>query len=180
MIYSPAEDSFLIEKEVRKYSKNKKILDIGAGSGILSKAAKNSGAKSVLASELDKEAIKHLEKEGIQTIPSYLFKNIKGKFDMIIFNPPYLPLDNKEDFESRKATTGGKKGDEIILEFLKQSKKHLMHAGLILIVISSLTPKKRIYALLKELKLKKEIVSSERYFMEEIQVWKITLDIVKI
>ena len=28
-----------------------------------------------------------------------LFSKIKGKFDLIIFNPPYLPLDELEDLD---------------------------------------------------------------------------------
>ena len=32
MIYTPREDSFLLEREVRKYAKGKVFLDLGAGS----------------------------------------------------------------------------------------------------------------------------------------------------
>ena len=34
MIYQPSEDSYLLEKEVKKYSPKKSVLDIGSGSGI--------------------------------------------------------------------------------------------------------------------------------------------------
>jgi len=39
MIYEPAEDSFLLAEQIKFFAKNKKILDMGTGSGILAKKA---------------------------------------------------------------------------------------------------------------------------------------------
>ena len=173
MIYQPQEDSYLLEKYVKKLSKGKKVLDLGAGSGIQSIAALSSGAKKVLTVEVDKESISHCKNLGINCVKSDLFSNIKGKFDLIVFNPPYLPEDNREDLESKRATTGGKKGDEVILKFLKQAKKHLEDKGKILIIVSSLTPKDNIIKLLEKLKMKEEVLESESFFMEKLEVWEI-------
>ena len=65
MIYHPAEDSYLLEKKVKKYAKGKNVLDIGSGSGIQAIAALESGASGVLAVDLDREAVKELGKKGI-------------------------------------------------------------------------------------------------------------------
>jgi release factor glutamine methyltransferase len=173
MIYEPAEDSLLLEKEVRKLAKRKTFLDIGSGSGIQAKAAMESGATSVLAADIDPETVKNLKSKGIPSVRSDLFSNIKGKFDLIAFNPPYLPEDMREPKSSRRATTGGKKGDEIILKFLKSAKSHLNKNGVILIVVSSLTHKSRILALFKKQALKKEVLSKKKLFMETLEVWKI-------
>ena len=173
MIYTPREDSFLLEREVKKLAKNKAFLDIGAGSGIQAKAALSVRAKSVLAADINQEAITLLKKQGIHAIKSNLFSKIKGKFDMIAFNPPYLPEDKKEDRKSKLTTTGGKRGDEIILRFLKEVKKHLADNGIILLVISSLTPRKQILALLKKQSLKRRALSSKKFFFESLEVWKI-------
>lgn len=173
MIYEPKEDSYLLEKEVRKYSKGKKVLDMGSGSGIQALAAINSGAAEVLAADIDKESIKYLKNYRINSIQSNLFSNIKEKFDLIVFNPPYLPFDSREDEESKIITTGGRKGDEIIIKFLKKAKQHLTKSGIILIVLSSLTPRKRILKSLKDLSFKKEILSTINLFMESLEVWKI-------
>ncbi len=174
MIYSPAEDSYLLEEQVKKYAKNKSVLDIGSGSGILAETAIKVQAKSVLASDTTPESIKLLKSKKIPAIKSDLFKKIKGKYDLIIFNPPYLPQDKREDKASQLATTGGKYGDEILIKFLKQAKYHLNKNGIILIVLSSLTPKNRILALLNSLKLKKQIIANKKFFMETLEVWKIT------
>jgi len=173
MIYKPREDSFLLVKELKKYAKGKSVLDIGCGSGIQGKAALASGASSVLFADINQEAVRELKKEGLNAIESDLFLNIKQKFDIIAFNPPYLPEEKKEDKESSLTTSGGKKGDEITLKFLKQAKSHLNKAGIILLVLSSLTPKAKIIDLIKKQKMKQEILVKESFFMESLEVWKI-------
>jgi release factor glutamine methyltransferase len=177
MIYEPSEDSYLLEKEVKKYSKNKLVLDIGTGSGIQALASLNSGAKEVTASDIDNESILHLKKavkdHKIKIIKSDLFNNIEGKYDLIVFNPPYLPEDKNEDKESAKATTGGKRGDEIIIKFLNQVPNHLNKEGIILLLLSSLTPRDKILSLLSKNRMKHERIAKENLFMESLEVWKI-------
>ena len=174
MLYEPREDSFLLKGILKKYSNGRKVLDMGAGSGILAREALNSKAKSVLAADINLEAVEKIKKLGIPTVQSDLFENIKGKFDLIIFNPPYLPLDIKEDKESSQATTGGKKGDEIILKFLKQAPSHLEKGGKILLLLSSLTPQDRILKLLRKQNQKYKIVAQQKLFMESLFVWEIS------
>lgn len=136
MIYEPAEDSYLLQEQVKKFvKKGMKVLDMGTGSGIQALTAKKLGAE-VIASDINPEC---LEKLNVKTIKSNLFENIKEKFDLIMFNPPYLPEDEREPENSKLSTTGGKKGSEILNKFLKQAKNHLKEKGKILIVISSLT-----------------------------------------
>jgi release factor glutamine methyltransferase len=174
MIYSPSEDSFLLEKEVRKKAKNKKVLDVGTGSGIQALAALESEAKEVLATDIDDESIRHCKRHGINVIKSRLFEKVKGKFDLIIFNPPYLPEDEDEDSESARATSGGKKGDEIITDFLEEAKEHLSKKGEILLVVSSLTPKEKVHQILKQKKFQKTVLATEKHFMETLEVWQLS------
>ena len=138
MIYELREDSYHLEEQVKKYSKEKSFLDKGVANGIQSLSALKAGAKSVLAVDIQLDVINFLKNKGIPAIQSDIFSNIKEnqKFDLIAFNPPYLPKDKKEDRESSIITSGGKKGDEIILRFLEQAPKHLTKNGKILIVIS--------------------------------------------
>ena len=92
---------------------------------------------------------------------------------MIAFNPPYLPEDKREDIESAQTTTGGKQGDELIVKFLKEVKNHLNKDGIILLVVSSLTPKERILKVLEENSFKHRVISSQNFFFETLEVWKI-------
>lgn len=173
MIYEPAEDSFLLANEIKNYAKGKKVLDMGSGSGIQAEYALKAGASSVLASDINKESIEHIRKKGIKSKQSNLFSNISGKFDLILFNPPYLPEDSREDKESRKVTTGGKNGDEIICKFLNEAYKHLSKKGEMLLVVSSLTPFNRINRILKKNYSSNKIIASSSHFMESLSILNI-------
>ncbi|MDP3917149.1 MAG: methyltransferase [Nanoarchaeota archaeon] len=141
MIYEPREDSFLLQKVVRREVKTgDKVIDIGTGSGIQAVTALEKTG-DVTAADVNPECIKKLKENQpwIKAIESDLFENISEKFDIIIFNPPYLPRDKREPKDSVLATTGGLQGNEIITEFLKQAKKHLEKDGKILLAYSSLS-----------------------------------------
>ena len=134
MIYEPREDSFLLQKHVRNFAKGR-VLDIGTGSGIQALTALEK-TKDVLAVDINKEAVKYVNKKGITSIKSDLFEKVKGKFDLIIFNPPYLPADERAD---DLALTGGKYGYEILERFFSAAKYYLKEDGKILIAFSSIT-----------------------------------------
>jgi release factor glutamine methyltransferase len=139
MIYEPAEDSYLLQKQVKKFvKKGMKVLDMGTGSGIQALTVFKLDAQ-VVAVDINPECVEQVSKLGIKTIESDLFQNIKEKFDLIIFNPPYLPLDEREPKDSQLSTTGGKTGSEVLNDFLKKAKDYLEKDGKILIVVSSLT-----------------------------------------
>jgi len=140
MIYEPAEDSYLLQKELKNFIKpGMKVLDMGTGSGILAETSKTLGAE-VYAVDINPLAVKIVKKIGIDASVSNLFSKINKKFDFIIFNPPYLPEDTMEPEDSRLATTGGKDGNEIIEKFLKNAKEYLFNEGKIILLFSSLTP----------------------------------------
>ena len=139
---------------------------MGAGSGILARESLKY-TKNVTASDINRECLKNLK--GIKAIHSDLFENIKEKFDLIIFNPPYLPFDRREDKESASSTTGGIKGYEILERFIKGLKSHLKKNGKALIVFSSLTGKKKIESIIMENKLNLKILEEIRLpFFEEL------------
>ncbi len=174
MIYQPAEDSFLLARTLARFVRSRSVLDMGAGSGVLSEAAFNAGASSVLAVDVNPEVIDFLKLKRIPAVQSDAFTSVKGCFDVIVCNPPYLPEDTREDPESKVALAGGKQGDEFTLRFLKQAPQHLEEGGIILLLLSSLTPKDRILPLLKKLKFKHEIIATRKLFMEQLEVWKLT------
>jgi release factor glutamine methyltransferase len=183
MIYDPAEDSFLMQRNLASLVKNKIVLDMGTGSGIQAISSLRFGAKIVTAVDISKEAIDNLKLikkknnlSDLKLIQSNLFSKIKGKSDVIIFNPPYLPADSREDKESALITSGGKRGDEITIKFLSQVKPHLNKEGKILLIVSSLTPQNKIKSFLKKKKFDYKVIDSEKVFMENLELWEIKQD----
>lgn len=175
-MYEPAEDSFLLLAILKKEVPNlleknpeMKILEIGAGSGIHLETLFNLGVKkkNIFSCDIDEKSVSHCNLLGFKCIHSDLFQNIKGKYNLIIFNPPYLPEDAREPCDSRTATTGGKKGCETINRFLKDSKKHLASNGKIFLVTSSMTKG------IKWLDCKKKQIRCEKLFFEKLCVWEL-------
>lgn len=175
-IYPPGEDSYLLVDVLKKYvnAKNIKALDVGSGSGILSRTLieKGVGPSNLTLIDINPNSIKILKTKfpKSKVIKSDLFSKVKGKFDLVVFNPPYLPNDKHD---SKKDTSGGKNGDEAILKFLKQLKKHLNKNGKCLLLTSSLTPMKKINEEFKKFNVK--IAARKKLFYEEIFVYEIHL-----
>ncbi len=174
-IYQPAEDSYFLSKfvfNIVKTNPSLKILDMGSGSGIQAETAIKAGGKNITAIDINYNSIKLLKNKNIDAIQSNLFQSIKkeDKFDLIIFNPPYLPKD-KYNFDNKIDTTGGEKGDEIILEFLKKAKNYLNKNGTVLLLISSLTSRKKIDLEMKNYFIKK--LASTNLFFEKLEIYEL-------
>jgi release factor glutamine methyltransferase len=172
-IYLPAEDSFflseILEKEILRLSNEKseiKILEIGCGSGVQLQTFKKVGIKkqNIFSCDINSEAVKYCKELGFKSVKSNLFEKIKGKFDVITFNPPYLPEDK---FDKKKDTSGGKQGSKIINKFLKQSKSHLTKNGKIILLTSSFTKG------IKFTGYKKRLLGKKKLFFEELNVWEL-------
>lgn len=150
---------------------NLKFLEIGAGSGIHLQTADNLGIKkeNIFSSDINKAAVSHCNSLGFSCINSDLFKNIDGHFDIIIFNPPYLPEDAREPKNSKLNTTAGKKGNEIILRFLKEAKAHLKPRGKIFLITSSLSEEINF----EKLGYKAEEIGCEKLFFERLCIWEL-------
>lgn len=179
MVYSPQEDSFLLKEFVTSCAKGR-VLDMGTGTGIQAKqAAIKREVKSVLAVDIDKQAIEFAKQNNpnkkIKFLQSDLFSKLsKTKFahhfDTIIFNAPYLPQEGKNrhiDLE------GGKLGHETIEAFLKDARQYLKKDGAILLAFSSLTP--NMDELVDKYAFSKEELARKHVFFEDLIVWLITL-----
>lgn len=169
MIYEPRDDSHMLEKQVRKFAIGK-VLDIGTGCGIQALAALEK-TKDVEACDINKEAVDYVKKLGVNAYKSDLFENVKGKFDLIIFNPPYLPLDKDEDEESRIVTTGGENGYEVIERFLKDAKNYLNKDGIILLVFSTLSG--NVNKIIEDNGYCYEKLDEKKVFFESLYVYKV-------
>jgi len=145
---------------------------MGSGSGIQAETCRKNGFKNIIAADIEEEAVSLLKEKKFKAVRTDLFSNIRGKFDLIVFNPPYLP---QHKYDKEKDTTGGKKGWETILEFLKQAKKHLSKKGKILLLHSSLSNPHLIERRAKELGYKIRFLKKKKFFYEELYVIELNI-----
>ena len=178
-IYQPSDDSYLLQKTLKLFLKSKtktiKILDMGSGSGIQAQTAINLGFNNTTAIDINPEVIAHLKNQNIKAIQSNLFNNINRKFDLIIFNPPYLSEDPREPVDSKLATTAGKQGYELINKFLTQATSHLNKDASMLLLFSTLSQPKIILNHAKKLGYKYKLISKQKIPFEELFVYEFSL-----
>lgn len=145
------ETEYLIEltlKELKKMNlANPKILDLCTGSGAIGLTLKSLLPSSeVTLSDISKDALMVANKNknelnlDVNIIESDLFKNIPGKFDVIISNPPYVmtneTLPKDVLYEPHLALYSGPKGIDHIEEIFKNIKSHLNNKYLIALEIN--------------------------------------------
>ena len=194
-VYEPMEDSFLLAEHVKKHSKGV-VLDVGTGSGIQAITASEK-AKLVIGVDISRDAIKLAKenafKQDVKNIHFFksnmfdLFKKIETKkqfknkkihnffekkvlFDLIIFNPPYLPQDKGI---SDKSIYGGIKGYETLEKFFSETSKYLKENGNILIVFSSLTKKEKVNELLQDYCFEFSQIDEKKLFYETLFIYLI-------
>ena len=106
-----------------------------------------------------------------------LYNGICSKFDLVIFNPPYLPTPEEERLKSwlNRAFDGGPTGRDEIARFLEDVDRILAPGGRVLTVISSLTGIDETKKMYEEHGFKVEIVASEKVPFEKLVVLKCVL-----
>ena len=92
------------------------------------------------------------------------------KFDVILFNTPYLPTEEGEvrDDTINYAFDGGLNGRKVIDLFLNEVKNHLNEGGIVQLIQSSLSDNDETLNKLDELGFIAEIAKKEHYFFEDI------------
>jgi len=142
-VYRPAEDSELLLKHAQPKFRGS-VLDMGTGSGFLAvEAASGPRVDRVVAVDIDPDALDFARSRAgaakvsveIEFVLCDLFEGLEGeRFDLIMFNPPYLP---SEGDAYEPSWSGGTAGNEVILRFLDEVGVHLNPDGDVLMIYSS-------------------------------------------
>ena len=190
--YDAAEDSELLLQTTLKQLSNfshpnssLSICEVGVGSGyVLSSIAKKYSKNNYYGCDINEEAIKNTKKlfskiEINSTIKkSNLLNSFNKKFDVILFNAPYLPLEDGETMDDLemvdKALYGGPKGYEIIEELIYQINDKLNNDGFCVFVFSSLSHFDYIKKLLDLNCFEYELLDEKYVFFETIYSLKIS------
>jgi len=175
-VYVPAEDSYLLAENLEIES-GQRVLEIGTGSGIVAMYASKLTDK-VTATDINFDAITLAESnfkenniDNIELLFGNLFEPVKNrKFDVILFNTPYLPTEEGEviDDTINYAFDGGLNGRKVIDLFLNEVKNHLNDGGIVQLIQSSLSDNDETLKRLDDLGFIAEIAKKEHYFFEDI------------
>ena len=175
-VYIPAEDSYLLAENL-EIKPDQSVLEIGTGSGIVAMyASRLSDSITVTdinfdACELARKNFEANDIEGIEILFGNLFEPVENrKFDVILFNTPYLPTEEGEviDDTINYAFDGGLNGRKVIDLFLNEVKNHLNDGGIVQMIQSSLSGNEETLDRFDELGLIAEIAASEHFFFEDI------------
>lgn len=170
-VYEPSEDSFLLAEAALSGIKNsERILEVGCGSGIISAVIKTNTKAEVVGIDINPYAATCSKENGIEVIRGDLLTCIKGRFDMIIFNPPYLPTGEEERIKGwiNVAIDGGYDGRRIIYRFLKDAGHHLVENGRVLMILSSLCGIEQVKSRMKSLNYAVEDCIKDRFMFEQL------------
>jgi len=178
-VYEPAEDTFLLAENL-SVKEDDTVLDMGAGCGILGVIAAKR-AKRVVAVDINPFSVRCARinakingvSEKMDVRLGDLFEPIgeNERFDIILFNPPYLPTNHAEqETWIERAWAGGPTGRQVIDRFIDQAPNYLKQGGRILLVQSSLSNIGETIRKLEEKGLRVKVLAERKTAFERIVV----------
>lgn len=160
--YNPAEDTFFLDDNIKNEA-GQYALDIGSGSGYLTKALGKSFSL-VIGTEINYNVLKNQTYKTENIICCNGADALNIEFDLIICNLPYLATDEILDV----ATDGGPEGLEIPLKIIKSAIPCLKKEGKFLFVTSSLSNFNGLIDVVHSYGLNAKIISKKKLFFEEL------------
>ena len=160
--YEPAEDTFFLAEYIEK-EKGKSALDVGSGSGYLTKLL-SQNFSFVTGTDINFPVLKNQTYKTNNLICCNGADAINYKFDLIVCNLPYLATDEILDI----ATDGGKEGFEIPKKILDSVYDKIKNQGKFIFVTSSLSNYQKLMDYAQKLGLKSHIIAKKKLFFEEL------------
>lgn len=172
-VYPPSEDSILLTESL-DIRIGEKVLEIGTGSGIVSIQCALNGA-DVVCGDINPRAVALARRNAaangvdIDVRETDVYSNIEGRFDTIVFNLPYLPVE--DEGELAKAWSGGPDGLGPLPRLLEGAPEHLLPDGRVVVVVSSLMDRAGLDKTLEGYEVK--VLGELPLFFERLQVLEI-------
>ena len=186
-VYEPSEDTFILIDSIN-IKNTDRFFEIGTGTGIISLYLAKKGLDGIcsdinpLSAELVKKnyLTNHPKLSGnleIRLGDMFDVLNLDEKFDLVVFNPPYLPTKPEEYVGGSgwfdRAVSGGKDGLSVTNRFIEQVGSYLKKDGRAYFVFSSLSDEKKLHSILEKNNLKYEIVGKNSFDDETLFVYMV-------
>jgi release factor glutamine methyltransferase len=177
-VYKPSHDTYLLADAVAKEVRDgDRFMEVGCGAGLVAIVAAKHGA-TVTATDVNAEAVRLARQnadENEVTLDARhgdLFADAMGPFDVIAFNPPYLPTSPEEVLPGplNAAFDGGPDGTNTVQRFATELAKLDPLPRAVLVVHSSLADHTGLDAAMHRLGYEVDVVAQESHFFERIQV----------
>lgn len=180
-VYGPEEDTYLLLEALDTENLWGDGLEIGVGTGTISLHVCHH-FNSFKGVDINPHAVElatenaRLNRKPVDFLVSDLFSHVSESFDVIIFNPPYVPADENITTIEDLSYHGGETGRRVIDQFLAQFPCYLKPGGTVYLLQSSLSGIEETMTLLKKKKFSSTILARKRLFFEELVVLKIRRD----
>jgi release factor glutamine methyltransferase len=174
-VYQPEADTYLLLDAARaEVRPGDRVLEAGTGSGLI--ARELAQLTGVVATEINPHAAICARRAGVDVVRCDLFDAVRGTFDLILFNPPYLPTEPHERIDDwlEYALDGGETGRVVIERFVQDLGRILSPGGRVLLLISSLTGQGEVKDLLAAEGYSAAVVRQERVEDEMLYVLRIS------
>jgi release factor glutamine methyltransferase len=171
-VYPVLEDTLLLlEAALDEARSTDRVLDLGTGSGYIARHLVGKAAL-IIATDVNPHACRIASFAGVGVARADLTAGLRGHFDLILFNPPYLPTKPGERLDDwlEKALNGGESGRDVIGRLLPDLPRILAPGGRLLLVISQQTGVKEVQGLLRDAGFVVGIVRRNRVEGEDLLV----------
>jgi HemK-related putative methylase len=165
--YLPAEDTDLLREALEPFSGDS-CLEIGFGSGAVLGSASGRFRLAVGTDVVALEEARLAIRAHVQLVLADTATCFRDRvFDVVFFNPPYLPSETIED----EAVDGGPTGVEVPISFLEESLRVLREGGVIVALLSTEGDMGSFLARCRDLGLAVERVAQKGLFYETLSVF---------
>jgi len=174
-VYPVSADTLLLADNIEVRT-GEKVLEVGCGTGYISIIAAMDGGDvegidiNPAAIELSERNARKNNLPNIRFHLSDLFEKVATRYDVIIFNPPYLPSEEFETNTFDKCWDGGEGGREVTERFLDRVLEHLNPHGRVYLLQSSISGHERSLERLRDMGMVTKVIASKRLFFEELFV----------